>query len=282
MRTDARVTTSGPPPSYGRRRSKVMDAILDAVEESSPEGQERQSLALRGKAMAHVDIPGQVDNLLPITTPKLWIALVGAVVLLLAGGIYLAVTPQVTSVKTDGRAVDVSGVVSIESAVGMSLGTLMVGEGEVVDQGEVLASGVSVDGGPVEMTSPREGTVWQILASPGQAVAAGEAFMTLLPAGNPDTILVPVQEDLAGGIASGQKANLSGAGIEAQGVVVDVSTTPLPAVRATELTALPLDSLATYVLVSVASSIEFPSGAVVQVEIVESDSTLLRQLVNFA
>ncbi len=282
MRTDARVTTSGPGPGSGRQRSKVMDAILDAVEEASPEGQEREPFVFRGKAMAHVDIPGQVDTLLPITTPKVWIALVGAVVLIVAGGIYLAGTPQVTAVTTDGRVVDVSGVVSIESAVGMSLATLMVGEGEVVDQGESLASGVSVDGGLVELTSPRDGTVWQVLATPGQAVAAGEAFMTLLPAGSPDTVLVPVPEESAGGIATGQTANVSEAGMVSQGVVTEVSTTPLPGVRAAELTGLPLDPLATYVLVSVSTSEALPAGAAVQVEIVESDSTLLRELVGFA
>ncbi|MCX6431777.1 MAG: HlyD family efflux transporter periplasmic adaptor subunit [Actinobacteria bacterium] len=223
----------------------------------------------------------QVDNLLPITTPKIWIALIGAVVLLLAGGIYLAGTPHVTSVATEGRVVAASGVVSIESAVGMSLETVMVGEGDVVGQGESLASGVSADGEPVELRSPGDGTVWQLLASPGQAVAAGETFMTLLPAGSGGAILVPVKEEAAQGIQIGQKANLSGAGIVAQGVVTEVSTTPLPGVRAAELTALPLDPLATYVLVSVTTSDALPSGAEVQVEIVESESTVLRELVSF-
>ena len=274
------VTTSGPPPGYGRQRSKVMDAILDAVDEASPEG--REPFVFRDGARPHVDIPQQVDTLLPITTPKIWIALVGAVVLLLAGGVYLAGTPHVTAVASEGRVVAASGVVSIESAVAMSLATVIVGEGDVIGQGESLASGVSADGEPVELRSPSDGTVWQILASPGQAVAAGETLMTLLPTGSSGTILVPIQEEAAQGIQTGMKANLSGAGVVAQGVVTEVSTTPLPGVRAAELTALALDPLATYVLVSVATSEALPSGTEVQVEIVESDSTLLRELVNFA
>ncbi|MEI6506639.1 MAG: hypothetical protein WCO90_12305, partial [Planctomycetota bacterium] len=62
----------------------------------------------RDKALAQVDIPRQVDKLLPITTPRLWIALVGAAVLLLAGGVYAASTTAVESMTVMGRVVAVS------------------------------------------------------------------------------------------------------------------------------------------------------------------------------
>jgi hypothetical protein len=56
--------------------------------------------------------------------------------------------------------------------------------------------------------------------------------------------------------------------------------TPLSGSRASEMTGLPLDLLATYVLVSVTTDGSPAYGAVVDVEIVESESNLLSEIVN--
>ena len=274
------MTNSGPSPVRGRQPSGVMDAILDAVAESSPDELAREPKVFRDRAFARVDIPKHIDKLLPITTPKIWIALVGVALLLLAGGIYAAGTPLVMSVTTVGRVVAASGVVRVESPVDMSLGKLEVGEGQDVIEGELLGTGTASTGRPADLRSPSGGTVWQILATPGQALAVGDALLTVLPTGSNDNVLVPVEEAAAQGIQVGQKATITSAGLDSPGLVSNVSTTPLSGVRAAEMTALALDPLATYVLVSITADNSVAYGAAVGVEIIESESTVLREIVS--
>ena len=274
------MTDSGPSAAHGRQPSDVLNAILDAVVDSSPNESSGEPYVFRDRAHAQVDISRQIDNLLPITTPKLWIAIAGAAVLLVAGGVYAAGTPSVTSVATVGRVVPASGVVRVESSVDMGLEKIMVAEGTDVRQGEVLGAGSTATGQPIELRSAIDGTVWQVLASPGQALAVGEALLTLLPAGSKDTVLVPVEEAAARGIQAGQRATIADAGLKSAGVVAEVPMTPLSGPRASEMTGLPLNPSATYVLVPVTTNGSPAYGAVVDVEIIESESNLLSELVN--
>ncbi len=274
------MSNSGPSTVYGRQPSEVLGAILDAVAESSPDELAREPHVFRNRALARVDIPRHIDKLLPITTPRIWIALAGVAVLLLAGGIYAAGTTLVTSVTTVGRVVASSGVVRVESTVDMGLGNLEVAEGQDVREGELLGTGTTATGRPAELRSPSDGTVWQILATPGQALSVGDALLTVLPAKSRDNVLVPVEEAAAEGIQIGQKATISHAGVDSPGVVAEVSTTPLSGVRAGEMTALALDPLTTYVLVSITTDDSVATGSAVDVEIIESESTVLREIVS--
>ncbi len=275
------VTSPGPPPQGDRQPSTIMAAILDAVAEPSPSEEAGASRTFQARAMAEADIPRQVDSLLPITTPRLWIAIVGMVVLLAAGVIYAAGTPRVSGVTAEGRVVAGSGVAMIDSPTEMSLTDVAVDAGTQVLQGDILATGTDIAGAPVSIRAPGDGLVWQVLASPGQAVVIGEPLVTLLPSGSSDNVLVAIEEGESGGVIAGQKAIITGTGIDSQGTVAEVPTAPLAGKRATELTAFPLDPQAAYVLVSVTSSAPLPSGAAVQVELVESESTLLGDLLSF-
>jgi len=274
------VSTPGSPPDSGRRRSDVLDAIFEAVEEKPAEASTPSSHLFRAKALAQVDIPKQIDNLLPITSPKIWIAIAGVAGVLIAVIIYAAGTPQVTSVTTSGRAVAEMGVVTVGTIDEFTLTDMQVSEGESVREGEFLAEGTGAEGATVVLTAPADGTIWQILASQGQVLSGGAAVLTILPTGSDTHVFVPVPQGASSGVQVGQSAQVLGANFAVSGTVSAVSETPLPSDRAAALTSLTLNPADTYIYVSIAIDEMITPGAQVTVEIIESESTVLRELVN--
>ena len=274
------METPGSPPESGRRRSDVLDAIFEVVEEKPTDASTPSSHLFRAKALAQIDIPKQIDNLLPITSPKIWIAIAGVAGVLFAAIIYAAGTPQVTSVTTSGRAVAEMGVVTVGTIDEFTLTDMQVSEGESVREGEFLAEGTGADGATVTLTAPAEGTIWQILASPGQVLANGSAVLTILPPGSDTHVFVPVPQAASSGVQLGQSAKVLGPGFAVSGTVSAISATPLPSDRAAALTSLTLNPADTYIYVSISTDEAITPGAQVTVEIIESESTLLSDLVN--
>ena len=274
------MSTPGSPPDSGRRRSDVLDAIFEAVEEKPAEASTPSSHLFRAKALAQVDIPKQIDNLLPITSPKIWIAIAGVAGVLIAVIIYAAGTPQVTSVTATGRAVAESGVVTVGTIDEFTLTDMQVSEGESVREGEFLAEGTGAEGATVVLTAPAEGTIWQILASQGQVLASGSAVLTILPPGSDTHVFVPVPQAASSSVQVGQSAKVFGADFAASGTVSAISETPLPSDRTAALTSLTLNPADTYIYVSISTDEVITPGAQVTVEIIESESTVLRELVN--
>jgi len=274
------MSTPGSNPESGRRRSDVLDAIFEAVEEKPVEASTPATHLFRAKALAQVDIPKQIDNLLPITSPKIWIAIAGVAGVLVAAIVYAAGTPQVTSVTATGRAVAESGVVTVGAIDEFVLNRMEVTEGMPVRQGELLAEGTGAGGATVTLAAPSDGTIWQILASPGQVLAGGTAVLTILPPGSDAQVFVPIPQDASGGLQVGQSAQIFGPGFAVGGTVSAISETPLPSDRAAALTSLTLNPADTYIDVSISTDEVMTPGAQVTVEIIESESTLLRELVN--
>jgi hypothetical protein len=274
------METPGSPPESGRRRSDVLDAIFEVVEEKPTDASTPSSHLFRAKALAQIDIPKQIDNLLPITSPKIWIAIAGVAGVLFAAIIYAAGTPQVTSVTTSGRAVAEMGVVTVGTIDEFTLTDMQVSEGESVREGEFLAEGTGAEGATVVLTAPADGTIWQILASQGQVLSGGAAVLTILPTGSDTHVFVPVPQGASSGVQVGQSAQVLGANFAVSGTVSAVSETPLPSDRAAALTSLTLNPADTYIYVSIAIDEMITPGAQVTVEIIESESTVLRELVN--
>ena len=274
------MSTPGSPPDSGRRRSDVLDAIFEAVEEKPAEASTPSSHLFRAKALAQIDIPKQIDNLLPITSPKIWIAIAGVAGVLIAAIIYAAGTPQVTSVTTTGRAVAELGVVTVGTIDEFVLNRMEVTEGIEVRQGAFLAEGTGAEGATVTLIAPADGTIWQILASQGQVLSGGAAVLTILPTGSDTHVFVPVPQGASSGVQVGQSAQVLGANFAVSGTVSAVSETPLPSDRAAALTSLTLNPADTYIYVSIAIDEMITPGAQVTVEIIESESTVLRELVN--
>ena len=274
------VSTLGSTPDGGRRRSDVLDAIFEAVEETPAENATPASHLFRAKALAQVDIPKQIDNLLPITSPKIWIAIVGVAGVLAAAILYAAGTPQISSITTAGRAVGESGVIAVASIDEFVFEGTQGTEGTSVRKGELLAEGMGAGGETVSLTAPADGTIWQILASPGQVLPGGTPVLTILPPGSDTHVFVPVPQDLSSGVRVGQSAQISGTDFAVSGTVSAISNTPMPSDRAAALTSLTLNPVDTYIYVSISTNDPITPGEQVTVGIIESESTLLRELTN--
>jgi multidrug efflux pump subunit AcrA (membrane-fusion protein) len=274
------MSTPGSSPDSGRRRSDVLDAIFEAVEEKPAAASSPLTRLFREKALAQVDIPKQIDNLLPITSRKIWLAIAGVAAVLIAAIVYAAGTPQVTSVTATGRSVAESGVMTVGTIDEFLLNSMAVAEGTEVRQGELLAEGTDAGGAAVSLTAPADGTIWQILASPGQVLAGGTSVLTILPPGSNTQVFVPLPQGSASGVLIGQSVRIFGSDFAATGTVSTISATPLPADRAAALTSLTLNPADTYIDVSISTDEAITPGAEVTVEIIQSESTLLQELVN--
>ena len=261
-----------------RRQSGVLDAIFDVVEDKPDQSQGSAAILFRAKALAEIDVPKQVDNLLPLTSRRSWLALVGVGLVIVAGLVYAGTIVQTTSVTATGRAVAASGMAVAASPVGQVLTAVLVQDGSTVRAGQPVAEGVAADASVAQVVSPIDGTVWQVLGSVGGILAPGQTAATILPVGSGDTILVAVPESQSGQVTTGLAVNVSGTSASSTGTVAAVSAAPIPSEVAGQRLGvqLPPGDQITMVTVSLAEPI--PAGMSLTAQIVISQQTLLQQL----
>ena len=261
-----------------RRQSGVLDAIFDVVEDKPDQSLGAAGVVFRAKALAEIDVPKQVDNLLPLTSRRYWLALVGVGLVIAAGLVYSGTIVQTKSVTATGRAVADSGVAVAASPVGQVLTSVLVQGGSAVRAGQPLAEGVAAEARVAQVVSPIDGTVWQVLGSVGGILSPGQTAATILPVGSGETILVAVPESQSGQVTTGLAVNVSGTSASSTGTVTAVSSAPIPSeVAGTRLgiQLLPGDQI---ILVTVSLTEPIPAGMSVTAQIVISRQTLLQQL----
>ena len=258
--------------------SGVLSAIFDAVEESPAPTHRPETAGFRARALEHIDVARQLDNMLPITSRRFWVALCGIALAIVAALVYAAGVVQTTSVTASGRAVAASGLAQAASPVGGVLTGTELAQGDTVNAGDIVASGSRVDGEALEVVAPVSGTIWQLLATTGQVVQAGEIVATVLPPGSDTSVLLPLTEDQAQSVAPGMKVELTGSFGSASGTVLSVSSAPVPSGIAAIQVAQPLDAQSPIIMVVIAADSPLPAGASVQASIVISQETLLNQL----
>ncbi len=261
-----------------RRQSGVLDAIFDVVEDKPELSQGTAAAIFRASALAEIDVPKQVDNLLPLTSRRSWLALAGVGLVIVAGLVYAGTIVQTTSVTATGRAVAATGVAVAASPVRQVLTSVLVQDGTSVVAGQPLAKGVAADSSSSEVVSPIDGTVWQVLASVGGILAPGQTAITILPVGSGATILVAVPESQIAQVAKGLTVKVSGAGASSTGTVTAVSSAPIPSEVAGARLGVQLPSGEQVTIVTVALAEPIPAGIKLTAQIVISQLTLLQQL----
>jgi multidrug resistance efflux pump len=190
--------------------SDVLSAIFDAVEEAPAPAYRPETAVFRARALEQMDVARQLDNMLPITSRRFWIALCGIALAIIAALVYAAGVVQTTSVTATGRAVADSGIAQAASPVGGVLTQSEVAQGDLVSAGTVVASGTRADGGELAVVAPISGVIWQLLATPGQVVQPGEIAATLLPPGSDTSVLLPLTEAQASSVRPGMAVELFG------------------------------------------------------------------------
>jgi hypothetical protein len=263
-----------------RRRSGVLDAIFDAVEEKPAEAPRAGSSLFRVQALEQIDIPTQLDNLLPITSRRLWISMI-AVVLVLAGGlVYAGGVTQISSVEGNGRVVQTSGIAVAAAPTDLLLISLQVTEGQNVKPGEILGTGVVPSGDQVSILAPLAGSVWQILGTVGRVSPVGTAVLSILPVGSSTNVLMALPESQTMGLAVGQIAQVSSSQGVRAGTVISVASAPVPVAVAEERIGDKFSNDVPMIMVDISLDEELEPGTSVAVTIIESEQTLLNQLVN--
>lgn len=258
----------------------MLGEIYDIVESGDHQPESDAGPRFRAEAMRQLDVPSTLDNLLQLTSRRIWLAILGIAIAILAGLAYAANTIRVESVAAEGRAVAPPGIIGAASPTGGVITSVLVAEGEVVAAGQTVATGRSEDGSELVVVSPLAGTAWQQLAAAGAVVGGGTVVTQLLPPDSGALLMLQVPETQAGPIDVGQRVDLRyGADGTATGVVTSIDTAPMPATVAD--TALAMTTAQTsepVVMVSVAADTPVPPGEAVSADIVQSESTLLASM----
>ena len=270
-----------PQPNAGHTHSGVLDAIFDVMGETSDAPVRQAGGIYRAQALEQIDVPKQIDNLLPLTSRRRWLVLVGAAILILAGIAYALGTTVVTSVSASGRAVSSPGIAVAASPQDAVIASVSVTPGEHVSARQEISVATTADGSTTNVSSPIDGTVWQVLQAAGSVVARGTPVVTVLPDGPVANALVAVDERGAADVRAGQQVSLVAAnGGEQPATVLAVASSPIPAADASARVGLSLPNGSAYVLVSVAAASPLTAGDSLSVVIVTSQQTLAQRLVS--
>ena len=272
------MTERTPPRDVGRRQSDVLDAIFDVVEDKPEVAANPATAIFRAQALEQIDVPMQVDNLLPLTSRRFWLALVGTAIVIAAGLLYAGGVVQTKAVVAPGRAVAAPGIAVAASPVGQVLTSTLVQEGDTVTAGQAIAEGVDSSGATRKVSSPITGTVWQQLGTVGQVVGAGATVATLLPAGSDTSLLVAIPEADLGGITTGMLVNVTEPDAQTTGRVASITSAPIPADVASQRLGVTLDGGQQYVLATVTLDTPLVAGSDATAQIVIAQETLLQQL----
>lgn len=149
--------------------------------QSSPAGSAQKQPAQKQPAQKQPKNPSSalgLDELLRVTGPRIWIGLVG--LLVIVGGLLIwsimGVIPQVVP----GQGMLLRGdVQQITAPSDGSVETIPISENAAVKAGDVVATLLTADGTSVALKAAKDGVVTGINVPPGFAVTEGAAIMTI-------------------------------------------------------------------------------------------------------
>lgn len=260
--------------------SDVLSEIFDIVEGHDDERQQGAGPQFRAQALRQLDVPATLDNLLLLTSRRIWLAILGIAVALTAGLVYAGSTVRVEAVSAEGRAVAPPGIINAASPTAGVITSVLRAKGEAVTAGQTLAVGRSADGADLSVVSPLPGTTWQQLAAAGAVVTQGSVVTQLLPPDSGSLLMLQVPESRAGPIAVGQRVDVTyGATGTATGSITAIDTAPMPAAVADTSLAMSTEQTGEpVVMVTVTADPQVPPGEAVTAEVVQSERTLLESL----
>jgi biotin carboxyl carrier protein len=132
----------------------------------------------------------QVEQRLQVTSPRMWLALAGFVVLIVAGlvwGILGRAADQVTGV---GVMLPSAGLYDLSSPNPGVVRGITVRNGDPVTAGKTVLTMFRADGGVQDVTSAIDGTILAVLVKLGSYVPAGSPVATIEPAGSDQQVVI--------------------------------------------------------------------------------------------
>jgi hypothetical protein len=153
-------------------------ALLDG-EAAAPSQAADTVVVYRKAALERLSSPDQLDRLVRVTTPMGWVALLSLGVLAVAFMAWALFGSVATEVRGEGVLLRPGGVSRLSAAAEGVVEEVRVDDGAAVQRGEVVARLRGGDGTVAEMAAPRDGRVLEVLASPGDRLAAGAPLLSL-------------------------------------------------------------------------------------------------------
>ncbi|MDP4014900.1 MAG: hypothetical protein U0990_12400 [Candidatus Nanopelagicales bacterium] len=147
-----------------------------------------------------------------MTSLRIWLLVVSAVILIGAAIAYTAITPRNVTVSGSGRVVGLNGIGLVTSSAKGQFGSFAVKPGERVTVGQRVAD-VIAGKRAVPQFSQVEGTLLGYLSSPGAPIHTGEWLAQVsLKVDDGRVGLITVLPDEAGKVVEGQSVTVSVSG----------------------------------------------------------------------
>ncbi len=157
----------------------------------------------RSEAVAAQESSERVEQLLPVTSLRLWLLALGFAIVLAALFGYAVVTPRNVTVDGSGRVVGDGGIGLVTSSAAGQFGAETAKPGTKVKVGQKVAEVITADGA-VPQYSQVDGTLLGFLPSPGAPIDTGEWLAQVtLKVDDGKTGLISVLPEEAGKITEG-------------------------------------------------------------------------------
>lgn len=139
--------------------------------DTAPAGPDSSPL-FRRKALQSIDSSERLEELLPVTSLRVWLLAAAAALLVLGLLAYAAVTPRNVTVSGDGRVVGKQGVTLVTATATGQFGRLHVKPMTEVRAGQVVAEVISGEKS-VKQRAQRNGILLGYLPRPGDPIKVG-------------------------------------------------------------------------------------------------------------
>lgn len=244
---------------------------------------EPPSPVYRSTAVNSIATTERLDDLLPVTSPRMWLLAVAAAALVLGLLAYAVVTPRNVTVSGGGRVVGTQGVTLVTSTVDGQFGRVHVKPETKVRAGQVVAEVITGDG-PVKQRAQRNGILLGYLPRPGDPVKVGSWIAEIsnrIDDGR--TALMIVEPDEAGKVQAGMPVTVSVVGgPQVQGVVGEDRSDVLSAERVQEGLGMLDPPPGPQVVIVLDLEDAAPRGYEIDATVLVSERTLLQQLLGIS
>src|SRR5262249_13326044 len=176
--------------------------------------------------------PEQLDQLLRVTSPRGWLALLGVGLLIGAAVVWSLLGSIPATIAGEGILIRGEGVQLIDAPLSGQLTKILVKAGDLIQANQVVAT-MNGDSGSIEIRSARPGRVLELRASEGTFVQAGTALVSFELAQEDLEVVLYLQPADGKKVSPGMEVQISPSTVSSQaygvliGTVKSVSDFPL-------------------------------------------------------
>lgn len=171
---------------------------------------QRSGGIFRKQAMEGLSAPSdQLDQLLRVTSPRGWLALIALVAVVVGVILYGFMGTAPTTVSGQGLVLPEGGLVRVDSPGSGIIAEVHQKIGNAVGPGEAIATIRTAEGRAAEVVSPVQGHLIELLADPGNVVGPGVQVAIVEPFTYAETAVVYIPAGQGKAIQPGMQVRLS-------------------------------------------------------------------------